>query len=402
MRNRGYRRWDGSSQWSPKSINGNVLWLRSDLGITLNPIAPQIPLAFEGCALANCTVPITNGADPFGGTQARKVLDNGVNGLHFAGQVATRSWNIGTNLTESVYAKAAELTWCWIGNTNHTAYINLSTGAVGTLVGGCTATTQSMGNGWWKITLSKTPTTVSDSALYLGLATGDGVSSYAGSSQGVFFYLADISAPQVSAWADQSGSGDANKNAVQATAANQPPYLASSSLVPGKPSIASTNLQSYLLATGAWGAALTPPFTICGVASATQDATNNYIWDSISTANQDALYAAVSGGGWTLYAGAAGPTDASGVDALQHAFIGYYSGGAGSQIFRDARTAKATAALGNNNLTGITLGNYAGGGNFAGGGELFEFAVYNKQLSAAEIANLLQYFGSRYNITIGA
>ena len=89
--------------------------------------------------------------------------------------------------TNSVYAKAGGYNWLGLGYglgaNNDGAYFNISTGALGTVAAGTTATIASVGNGWYRCTVTRTvaagtsycqiePHTANNETSY----TGDGVS----------------------------------------------------------------------------------------------------------------------------------------------------------------------------------------------------------------------------------
>jgi hypothetical protein len=154
----------------------NVLWVKGDTTVT-----------------ANATT------SPDGTTNADKLVETATNTFHFALQnlpsaVTTIAY------TASVYVKAAERTWCVLalGGTafNSVAWFNLSTGTVGTQTGSPSSVTiTDAGNGWWRLTITKTPASVGTANVAINVSTGDGVASYAGDgTSGIFIYGAQLEA----------------------------------------------------------------------------------------------------------------------------------------------------------------------------------------------------------------
>ena len=108
---------------------------------------------------------------------------------------------IGTTYSNSVYLKAGGRTWAAIqyvgsGGSTPILFVNLSTGVLGTLTGTATASISSVGNGWYKVTLScLADATVS--ALRIYTATSDGTSgpSYTGNGySGIYIWGAQVEA----------------------------------------------------------------------------------------------------------------------------------------------------------------------------------------------------------------
>lgn len=111
------------------------------------------------------------------------VADNG-NNFHYIAQNITY---VAGEATISIYAKAAGYTWFVVdtGFTNAFSYFNLTTGALGTKGSACTAAITSVGNGWYRCSVTFT-STASAASLFLsirnadngGAFTGDGVSGF--------------------------------------------------------------------------------------------------------------------------------------------------------------------------------------------------------------------------------
>lgn len=201
----------------------------------------------------------------------------------------------------------------------------------------------------------------------------------------------------VSAWADQSGTGDTNKNVVQGTAANKPTYTASHASYGNKPAIV-FDLDDQLLS-AAWAVALAQPLTLFLAGHTTTRTTNHYMFDNRTDPSQCALYDSTAGSGVTIYAGAA---IAAAVASTDPKITCCVFNGASSTILVNQKTAQATGNAGANGLTGTSIGNYAAGGSFGNNGPVAEVIVYSGALSASDIDRVMDYLGARYGITIGA
>ena len=169
--------------------SGTNLALRSEefntatwFGLNLN--------AFGSGSVANST----GTTDPFGGTNADYIQENSASGTHLilqinAGQVS------GTNLTFSVFAKAAERTRINLlnnGGGGGDATFNLSAGTA-TLNSGVFASIQNYGNGWYRCTLTYTPNLTGNFNVQVRLADASGNTSYTGTgTSGVYVFGAQV------------------------------------------------------------------------------------------------------------------------------------------------------------------------------------------------------------------
>jgi hypothetical protein len=84
---------------------------------------------------------------------------------------------INATYTMSVYAKFSSLNFFWINcalnNGNRYTYFNLSTGALGTVPAGVTATITDVGGGWYRCTASGINITLASTDMYFGFSTAD-------------------------------------------------------------------------------------------------------------------------------------------------------------------------------------------------------------------------------------
>ncbi len=212
-----------------------------------------------------------------------------------------------------------------------------------------------------------------------------------------------LNGTDISSWADQSGLGNTFS---QATAAKQPPYNAVDANLNNMPSIGpfhEADLHSLLWA-GTTGQP--PPYSVFMVIYNITNAVSKYAWGS-SGAVQSDFYI---NDGLRFISGNVDIVTAAGTG-----WSGKYIAGGDSPIttgtvavYHNAITAKATSAVGSEppdlfSYGQRRIGRYAESGvNFAFPGTIAEIVVLGHVATLAERTALMNYFGSRYDITIGA
>lgn len=131
---------------------------------------------------------------PAGTSTSDKIEEDNTTGVH---QVYQSFIATAAAYTASVFVKAAERTWAYIrlddGGGDRGAYINLSTGAVGTVENvDTTVKVTNSGNGWWRVALTRT-LVVGSSYIVIAPTTGDGVKSFLGTtSSGIYAWGAQV------------------------------------------------------------------------------------------------------------------------------------------------------------------------------------------------------------------
>ena len=183
---------------------GNVLVWGAQLELgstatTYNPTTVKNLLgfseAFDNAAWTKSNASIVTGAqaNPVNGLfTAQKLMENTANSVH--------RFIVGATLTAipytlSIYAKAAERNWIAVGNTSdgQLAHFNLTNGTVGTILGGATAAITNIGSGWYRCSVTFTPTAGSRT-LAVWLASADNTLTYTGDgNSGVYIYGAQLS-----------------------------------------------------------------------------------------------------------------------------------------------------------------------------------------------------------------
>jgi hypothetical protein len=154
---------------------------------------------WDGPTRASVTANATTAPD--GTSTASKLEETTDNGTHTMGH-ATALTNA-TVYTWSMYAKAAERTWAIIdaydGSVHQRTYFELSgSGTVGTNAAGNTSTITSIGDGWYRCTLTRVSSgSGANGYIQIETATADNVGSFAG-TLGSGFYVWGIQVEQAS------------------------------------------------------------------------------------------------------------------------------------------------------------------------------------------------------------
>lgn len=141
----------------------------------------------------NSSVSANSAAAPDGTVTADKLVENTSASTHQCYQATTLTAQVHTL---SFYAKAAGRSWVfanWAASGNLGAYFNLSAGTIGTVDSGYSATIQSVGNGWYRCSVTKL-TTAAVWYAELDMATADGVFIYTGDgTSGIYLWGAQLS-----------------------------------------------------------------------------------------------------------------------------------------------------------------------------------------------------------------
>jgi hypothetical protein len=140
---------------------------------------------------SNSSVTANTTTSPDGNTTADSLIENTSSGLHFVYQ----SVGIAGTYTLSFYVKANTRNWVYItmfdGIADRGAFFNVSTGVVGNIDSGVTASIQSVGNGWYRCIVTATNLAVFSSSCQL--ATANGTRSYTGDgTSGLFIWGAQL------------------------------------------------------------------------------------------------------------------------------------------------------------------------------------------------------------------
>jgi hypothetical protein len=101
--------------------------------------------------------------------------------------ISPSSASLGVLYTFSAYLKSGTLNWCNLqeANTGYGAYFNISSGVIGTISTNVNATMQSVGNGWYRCSISLN--NYSGFLPTIGLASVNGSIVYAGAGTGTIY-----------------------------------------------------------------------------------------------------------------------------------------------------------------------------------------------------------------------
>lgn len=397
----------GSQYWNPSVLTA-FAWWRADLGAT-TVVSGALPSDLTTWSLDGTTTRVAGQSDPLGGTSACKFVEGTDTATHsFYSYPIDHVSDVNGFLTYTIYAKSNGRDWFALHNgTTFRIWLNATTGAIGStdlLTGDApVATSQNMGGGWWKFTITKSgdglrPWSYAYVRLYM--ANADASASYTGDgASGLYFYAPTQQAVAVSALADQSGSGDSARNATQGTAAKYPAMILADPHFGGQPCVSFDHSDTRLV-TGVFSASLGANFTFASVAR-------------VRTANANGRI--LSGGN-----GIDSWNDGSSLRAqntswqyivckmvtmsTMHAQIVCARSAANCSGYTDSNTNNEITPTNDNGVTTpgtLHLGNYYGGSAYWGWDEA-EIVLVDRVISGAEVATLNAYFAQRYGLTIAA
>jgi hypothetical protein len=209
-----------------------------------------------------------------------------------------------------------------------------------------------------------------------------------------------LNGSDVSAWADQSGTGDANKHLTQGVAANQPLWASSDASYNSKATITFNGTTDNLVS-GTWAAALTQPHTIyCVGQNANAGVYRNFV-DGITAGARSIARARAGANRAGFYAGTADVDGTSTTNVPR--VITYVFNGASSALYNVSTGTSETAANpGSQGFTGMRVGSdFNASGQFLDG-KIAEIIVYSGAHDVTTRALIRDYLAARYGITITA
>ena len=240
-----------------------------------------------------------------------------------------------------------------------------------------------------------------DGGCFVGLEGGTFISDPHGVLGLRFWVRADLGvtiATGVSQWNDQSGWGDSNQKLVQATGANQPAFSASVAALGNKPSLNFNGTSHFMTSASTWATPQPQPFTAFAVAQLAAGGGFGFVMDSYPGSHQTSIQQ--NGGVWQIYAGNAVVNDAAGANPLNPCAIGAFFTTPSDYMWVNKHPTAAVAHdAGTNNLTGMTVGGYEGGGDYWKG-YIAEIIVYTGSLTLQDFNSVMNYLGGRYSINI--
>lgn len=130
----------------------------------------------------NTTVVANSIIGPDGVSSADSLLETITNGTHYFDNSSGIATTIGTTYTRSLYVKSNGRQWVvldFFNTTDYVAYFDIINGVIGTVDPSISASIKSIGNGWWRCSVTRVATT---SATFNGviIAISNGSASYIG------------------------------------------------------------------------------------------------------------------------------------------------------------------------------------------------------------------------------
>jgi len=187
---------------------GDLTWSRASDGTRTNSerLVQRVPWNLVGYSEAfsnaywtksNASISADTTTAPNGTLTADKLVENTANSSHQILSTST-TVTVGTNYVSSIYAKAGERNWVlfiyYDGSTVKGRYFDLTNGVGGAYWAGATITNSitSVGDGWYRITLSY-PATSTGNILGVYLADSDNNNSYTGNgTSGIYIWGAQL------------------------------------------------------------------------------------------------------------------------------------------------------------------------------------------------------------------
>ena len=134
----------------------------------------------------NVTIGSNVAIAPDGTLTADSLIENAAAAVaHRISQAVTTT---ATATTTSVFLKAGSRSWAYVRMSNSVpancfAWVNLATGALGTVSGtGATASVQALANGWYRVALTVATAVAGTNTIVIAGSTGDNVQDYDGTN----------------------------------------------------------------------------------------------------------------------------------------------------------------------------------------------------------------------------
>lgn len=234
--------------WILTDLGGAALWLSDDSRlVALAQPAVVFPkdLSQAGTWTRNRIGSVTHGAaDSEGGAAADTIVADGINGNHYILQTITTLLS-GLATTFSLDVKHVDTRWVLLQIAATYTSFDILNGVLGSVAVGVTSRSiVPLGGGWYRITLTSTP---ASNYISFQLLAADSVAANTCSTS-VVAYNARCTQDRVAQSSDRS---TAAKHLVQATAANQPQWVASHASLLGRPVLQFDDTDDFLAASTA-------------------------------------------------------------------------------------------------------------------------------------------------------
>ena len=333
---------------------------------------------------------------PDGTTTADKMVETAVTNVHGAYQTFT--YVSGATYSASVYAKQAERSWIYLGADTAAAeavFFDLANGTVGAQGTGYVGSIQSVGDGWYRCTVTITQSTaLPPNYFVVGVTTANNTTSYLGDiTKGVYLWGADLRT------GFSAGTYQRIAAATDYATAGFLPYLA----LDGTDDSFATNSIDF---------SATDKMSVCaGVTKLNAAATFGVVAELTANWNTNAgsFYIGVEDAAYRYASGARGnaatsidqvakTTDAAYASPSTNVLTTTHDIAASQSVLRlnAAAINTATGAKGSGNFSNAPLYiGRRGGASAPLNGRIYQLIVCGKALSASELASTEAYVNSK-------
>jgi hypothetical protein len=198
----------------------------------------------------------------------------------------------------------------------------------------------------------------------------------------------------VSAWADQSGAGDTNRNALQSSAPARPTHTASDASYNHQATLLFVAASTQFLQTGVWSVAPSQPYSVFIVGNDDAGTNETYTDDlALNHAAVDIIFSHYSMRAGLLASSGIAPTGAP-------LFLGAVFETTTSSMYVNSSTPVTGLSCGIDAPTGLTIGCGGDGVSDPLNGKIAEVIVAQGAISAGDLAKLVAYVNARYGFTI--
>lgn len=210
--------------------------------------------------------------------------------------------------------------------------------------------------------------------------------------------VTDDGTGKASAWADQSGAGDANRDLAQGTSGNRPTINSSNAGLNGRASIDFDGTDDYMASAAFTGGVYAQPTTWYVVLRADRTNATNSIFDSNDSANRNALLFNVNA--WLPFAGGSEITGGTAATATSYVACVVFNSASSAMYKNRYNTTEVTGDFGSNGFHSLRVGAHvtlAVGYYF---GALAEIIGYSGAHDATTRQTVMESLGTMYGVTI--
>lgn len=217
--------------------------------------------------------------------------------------------------------------------------------------------------------------------------------------------VTDDGSGKASAWADQSGAGDTNRNLAQATSARRPTITASNANFNGRATLewdgGAAGSGTYLDSSAFTGGVYAQAVTWYIVMRASRVSGTDTIFDSNDGAatNRNALI--VTGSTWLPYAGAS-VTGGTPATATTYVVCIVFNGASGALYKSRYNTTEMTGSFGTQGIHSIRVGGHNSLATAHFLGSIAEIIGYSGGHNATDRQTVMEGLGLMYGVTISA